>query len=243
MSIYLDILKAIENNQKLLAVLIDPDKFKIENVSRFISKLKLSMASHIFVGGSTVEDHTTEKLVIEIKKHSKLPVVLFPGDITQITGSADALLFLSLISGRNAEYLIGKHVDAVPLLQGSNLEVIPTGYILIENGKETAVERVSQTQPMTLGCVQKIIDTAIAGELLGLKLIYLEAGSGAKHPVPAEIISEVKKKLNIPIIVGGGIRTKQLVSEAYNSGADLVVVGTAFEDNESFFEEFDTPLL
>ena len=96
---------------------------------------------------------------------------------------------------------------------------------------------------MTLGCVQKIIDTAIAGELLGLKLIYLEAGSGAKHPVPAEIISEVKKKLNIPIIVGGGIRTKQLVSEAYNSGADLVVVGTAFEDNESFFEEFDTPLL
>jgi phosphoglycerol geranylgeranyltransferase len=237
MSIYQDILNAIEKNQRLLAVLVDPDKFNLEDVSGFILKLNNSMATHIFVGGSTVEDNATEKLVIQIKMHTNLPVVLFPGDISQITSHADALLFLSLISGRNAEYLIGKHVNSVPLLKKTNLEVIPTGYILIENGKETAVERVTETQPMVKAHKQKIADTALAGELLGMKLMYLEAGSGAKHPIPLEIISKVKRELGIPIIVGGGIRTKQLLNDAYNSGADLVVIGTAFEDNKSFFDE------
>ena len=242
MNIYQDILNAIEKNHRLLAVLVDPDKFNIEDVSGFILKLNNSMATHIFVGGSTDEDNATENLVIQIKTHTNLPVVLFPGDISQITSHADALLFLSLISGRNAEYLIGKHVDSVPLLKGTNLEVIPTGYILVENGKKTAVERVTETRPMAIEHGQKIIDTASAGELLGMKLMYLEAGSGAKHPIPLEIISEVKKELGIPIIVGGGIRTKQLLNDAYNSGADLVVIGTAFEDNESFFDELQTPL-
>jgi len=143
MRIYQDILNGINKSQKLLAVLVDPDKLKIEAVSGFIDKLHSSVATHIFVGGSTVEDDATEKLVMEIKTHTSLPVVLFPGDISQITNHADGLLFLSLISGRNAEYLIGKHVDSVPLLKETNLEVIPTGYVLIENGKETAVERVS----------------------------------------------------------------------------------------------------
>ena len=242
MSIYKDILNAFENSQRLLAVLVDPDKLKIVDVSRIILKLNGSMATHIFVGGSTVEDYANEKLVIEIKKHTNLPVVLFPGDITQITNYADALLFLSLISGRNAEYLIGKHVDSMPLLKETNLEVIPTGYILIENGKETAVERVTETQPMARVHEQRIVDTALAGELLGMKLMYLEAGSGAKHPVPLEIISKVKKELRIPIIVGGGIRTKQRLDDAYNSGADLVVIGTAFEDDESFFDGLQIPL-
>ena len=242
MSIYKDILNAIEKSQRLLAVLVDPDKLKIEDVSGFLLNLNNSMATHIFVGGSTVEANATKKLVIEIKTHSNLPVVLFPGDITQITGHAEAILFLSLISGRNAEYLIGKHVDSVPLLKETNLEVIPTGYILIENGIETAIERVTETQPMSRLHGQQIVDTALAGELLGMKLMYLEAGSGATQPVPMEIISKVKKELSIPIIVGGGIRTKQQLDDAFSSGANLVVIGTAFEDDETFFDELQMPL-
>jgi putative glycerol-1-phosphate prenyltransferase len=243
MNIYKDILNAIEKSQRLLAVLIDPDKFQIQDVSEFILKLNNSMATHIFVGGSTVGDSATEKLVIAIKIHSNLPIVLFPGDITQITGHADALLFLSLISGRNAEYLIGKHIESVPLLNETNLEVLPTGYILIENGKETAVERVTKTKPMARANVQQIVNTALAGELLGMKLMYLEAGSGAMDAVPLEIISKVKKELNIPIIVGGGIRTRQQLDDSYNSGADLVVIGTAFENDESFFDQLHMSLL
>lgn len=243
MNIYKDILNAIEKSQRLLAVLIDPDKFQIQDVSEFILKLNNSMATHIFVGGSTVGDSATEKLVIAIKIHSNLPIVLFPGDITQITGHADALLFLSLISGRNAEYLIGKHIESVPLLKETNLEVLPTGYIIIENGKETAVERVTKTKPMARANVQQIVNTALAGELLGMKLMYLEAGSGAMDAVPLEIISKVKKELNIPIIVGGGIRTRQQLDDSYNSGADLVVIGTAFENDESFFDQLHMSLL
>lgn len=165
-----------------------------------------------------------------------MPVVLFPGDITQITQNADALLFLSLISGRNPEYLIGKHVSSVSKLRNTNLEIIPTGYILIENGKETAVERVTETKPIPRKNIQNIVDTAKAGELLGMKLIYLEAGSGAKHAVTPEIISSVKLELQIPLIVGGGIRTKKQLDDAYQAGANLVVIGTAFEEDASFFE-------
>lgn len=222
---------------KLLAVLIDPDKMKVEAVSNFTLKVNQSVATHIFVGGSEVDEGLTEKLVIEIKKHTKLPVVLFPGDIIQITDKADGILFLSLISGQNADYLIGKHIKAVSKLKNSNLEVIPTGYILIENGKETSVERVSQTKPLQRKNINLIIDTAKAGELLGMQLMYLEAGSGATHPIEPKIISKVKKELNIPIIVGGGIRTKNELELAYKAGADLVVVGTAFEKDETFFED------
>ncbi|MCL4117218.1 UNVERIFIED_CONTAM: hypothetical protein GTU68_002636 [Idotea baltica] len=204
-------------------------------------KLNSSIATHIFVGGSTVEVGVTETIVKEIKANTNLPVVLFPGDISQITNHADAILFLSLISGRNPEYLIGKHIDAIPVLKAAQLEVISTGYILIENGKETAVQRVSNTQPLLRENKEYIVNTAKAGELLGMKLIYLEAGSGAIHPVPLEIISEVKKELNIPIIVGGGIRSKLQLNNAYNSGADLVVIGTAFEDDEAFFDELKRP--
>ena len=155
----------------------------------------------------------------------------------QISDKADGILFLSLISGRNPEYLIGKHVEAVSKLKDASLEVIPTGYILIENGKETSVQRVSQTKPISRNDIKTIIDTAKAGELLGLQLIYLEAGSGATHPIEPEIIKEVKQELTIPLIVGGGIRSKAQLQFAYDSGADLVVIGTAFEENESFFNE------
>jgi len=232
MAIYFNIKKG----KKQLAVLIDPDKFSVKKTADFIEKVNNSRATHIFVGGSIVNDYTTDILVEEIKKYSTLPVVLFPGDVTQITKKADALLFLSLISGSNPEYLIGKHVEAISKLKDSNLEVISTGYILIESGKETAVQRVTNTLPIPRNAVQNIVDTAKAGELLGMKLIYLEAGSGASYPVSEHIISKVKKEINIPLIVGGGIRTLEQLENAYQWGADLVVIGTAFEEDELFFD-------
>ncbi|MFD1614534.1 geranylgeranylglyceryl/heptaprenylglyceryl phosphate synthase [Gelatiniphilus marinus] len=235
--IYQNILKSISAKERLLAVLIDPEKFYVENAVRFFKKVNRSSATHIFVGGSTVEDKATEILVSEIKKNTGLPVVLFPGDVTQITNKADALLFLSLISGRNPEYLIGKHVASISKIKNSNLEILSTGYILIESGKQTAVERVTQTQPMDRNNIQNIVDTAKAGELLGMKLIYLEAGSGALNPVSAETITKIKQDIKIPLIVGGGIKNKQQLEKAYQSGADLVVIGTAFEEDESFFND------
>lgn len=235
--IYQNIITAIAEGKKLLAVLIDPDKMLPEALPSFIKKLHTSVATHIFVGGSTVEDLVTDTLVNTLKKLTHLPVIIFPGDVTQITDKADALLFLSLISGTNPDYLIGKHVASVSKLRTTNLQVISTGYLLIENGKETAVQRVTQTKPMLENNVQHIVDTAKAGELLGMKLIYLEAGSGAVKPVSADIISEVKKDIQIPLIVGGGIKNIKDLNSAYKSGADLVVIGTAFEDDDSFFEE------
>ncbi len=236
-NIYQDILKSIEKGEKFLAVLIDPDKVKTEKLSSFISKVNESIATHIFVGGSTVNDNDSEIVVTEIKKHTQLPIVLFPGDVTQITDKADALLYLSLISGRNPDYLIGKHVESISKLKQTNLEVIPTGYILVENGKETSVQRVTGTQPMPRKDIQKIADTAFAGELLGMKLMYLEAGSGATAHITSEIISFVKSTLQIPLIVGGGIRNKEQLLNTYKSGADLIVIGTAFEEDISFFNE------
>ena len=234
--LYQNIIASSRKGKNLLAVLIDPDKMDLENVSSFMSKANQSITTHIFVGGSEVDEGLTENLVLEIKKNSDLPVVLFPGDVSQITDKADGLLFISLISGRNPDYLIGKHVEAVSKLNKTNLEVIPTGYVLIENGKETAVQRVSQTKPMKRNDIRTIIDTAKAGELLGMKLIYLEAGSGATHPLEPELISKVKQELTIPLIVGGGIGSKEQLNAAYKAGADLVVIGTAFEEDESLFE-------
>ncbi|TBN03329.1 geranylgeranylglyceryl/heptaprenylglyceryl phosphate synthase [Hyunsoonleella flava] len=237
MSVYKNILKAIGKGERLFAVLIDPDKFAFGNAESFIKKVNVSMATHIFVGGSTVDEYTTEALVGEIKKYTDLPIIIFPGDVYQITEKADALLFLSLLSGRNPEYLIGKHVEAVSKLRHMNLEVIPTGYILIESGVKTAVSEVTNTEGISRSNIQTIIDTAKAGELLGMKLMYLEAGSGAKLPLTKEIVKAVKNELSIPLIIGGGIKTKAQVENAYGAGANIVVVGTAFEEDESFFEE------
>lgn len=241
-SLYQNIKASKLNSEKLLAVLIDPDKMQVEDVSAFIAKLHQSVATHIFVGGSEVDEGLTDTLVIEIKKHTHLPVVLFPGDVIQITDKADGILFLSLISGRNPDYLIGKQVEAVSKLKYTNLQIIPTGYLLIENGKQTAVERVSETKPLKRNAIQKIVDTAKAGELLGMKLIYLEAGSGATHPIAPEIIKKVKQDIEIPLIVGGGIRSKAALESAYKAGADLVVIGTAFEENDDFFNRLKAPL-
>lgn len=236
-TIYKNIQAAALNGNKLLAVLIDPDKMEVPQVVSFMLKLNASIATHIFVGGSVVHENVTDVLVNEIKKHTKLPIILFPGDTNQITNKADGILFLSLISGRNPEYLISKHVRAVSKLKKTNLEVIPTGYLLINGGNKTAVERVTETKPLDQNNVQYIIDTAKAGELLGKQLIYLEAGSGAKKHVDLKVINKVKKELKVPLIVGGGIKTKLQLENVFESGADLVVIGTAFEKDASFFDD------
>ena len=204
---------------------------------QFIDKVNKSIITHIFIGGSEVGQNVTQQLVEVIKMLTDLPIVLFPGDVTQISKDADAILFLSLLSGRNPDYLIDKQVQAVPLLEKTQLEVISTGYILIESGKTTAVQRVTNTLPLNRTDVDAITNTAKAGELLGKKLIYLEAGSGATYEVPAEVISSVKNKIDIPLIVGGGIRTKTQIENAFIAGADMVVIGTAFEEDQQFFDQ------
>ena len=229
-STYKAILDATAENRKLLAVLLDPEKFDVEEAAEFLRKLPLE-TTHLFVGGSTVAEGQTQALVDAIKLYTSRPVVLFPGDVSQISKNADALLFLSLFSGDNPEYLVHQQVKSVPLLRSIDLEVIPTGYILIDGGNESAVAKVTRTRPLSQDDINRILDTAIAAELAGKKLIYLEAGSGALKPVGTEIISAVKKELDVPLIVGGGIRTKEQLNAAYQAGADMVVMGTAFETN------------
>ncbi len=236
-NIYQNILLAKKEGKKLLAVLIDPEKIDLDNIVAFFEKVHQSIATHIFVGGSTDINNVTEKVVAAIKKETHLPVVLFPGDVKQITQKADGILFLSLLSGRNPEYLIEQQIKSVPFLKDSNLEILPTGYILIDGQKETATQRVSNTKPIAQENTELILNTALAGEFSGKKLIYLEAGSGAKVPVDANIITVVKNNLSIPLIVGGGIRTKEQLKNAFNAGADVVVIGTAFENDEAFFND------
>mgnify|MGYP005990788525 FL=1 len=237
MNIYQNIISAKKNNQKLLAVLIDPEKMELKNVPSFFEKVHQSIATHIFVGGSTDKNNQTENLVAEIKKATKLPVILFPGDANQITDKADGILFLSLLSGRNPAFLIEQQIKAAPILQKTALEIISTGYILIDGGKETAVQKVSNTKPISQDNIELIVNTALAGEFSGKKIIYLEAGSGATTPVSQKIIKTVSDNLSIPLIVGGGIRSKNQLENAFSVGADLVVIGTAFENDESFFNQ------
>lgn len=229
--LYKSLMHSISEKKKLLAVLIDPEDFCTSKTKDFLKTIPKE-TTHLFVGGSTVEQKRTEITVKALKKHSKLTVLLFPGEYSQITNEADGLLFLSLLSGRNPEYLIGQQVKAVSKLRKTSLEIISTGYILIDGGKTSAVARVSKTNPISQQDVQTIVDTAKAGEYLGAKLIYLEAGSGAKNMVSLEIISAVKKEINIPLLVGGGIKTENQKQDAYTSGADMVVMGTVFEKNK-----------
>lgn len=233
-SIVKSIQTAAANNQKLLAVLIDPDKVVMEEMATIAEKINGIKPDYVFVGGSTVALGATDQVVSQFKKYCNIPVVLFPGCESQITNKADALLFLTLLSGRNPEYLIEQQLRAVKKLKNSNLEIIPTGYVLIDGGTTSSVQKVSNTIPISQYEIEKIVNTAKAGEYMGKQLIYLEAGSGAQYPVNPEIISAVKKELQIPLIVGGGLRSKEQINTAYNSGADLIVVGTAFEQNLNF---------
>ena len=235
--IYNNILQAKKSDKKLLAILLDPDKLVVSAIKNLVLKINTSPATHLFVGGSTVEKGQTETIVTELKKHTTLPVVLFPGDKSQITNTADGILFLSLLSGRNPEFLIEQQIQSVSLLKNTNLEIIPTGYILIDGGVETAVQRVSKTTPITQNNTQLIVDTALAGQYMGKQLIYLEAGSGATLHVEPNIISEVSKSIAIPLIIGGGLRSLSAIQDAHQAGADLVVIGTAFEEDATFFEK------
>lgn len=235
--IYNTIIQAKKDNQKLLAVLIDPDKIDITHIPAFFKKAHKSIITHVFVGGSTDEEKQLETVVKMIKQHTKLPVLIFPGSHEQITEAADGILFLSLLSGRNPAYLIEQQIQSVSKLINSSLEIIPTGYILIDGGVKTAVERVSETQPISQAAKTEILHTALAGQFSGKQLIYLEAGSGAKKMVKLEIIKQVSSQLQIPLIIGGGIRSKTQLNAAFEAGADLVVIGTAFEENEAFLIE------
>lgn len=235
--IYSEILNAFQSKKRVLAVLLDPDKVDFNEIKQLVEKINQSPATHILIGGSLVFSNFIEKIITEIKLFTKLPILLFPGHPSQIAENADGILFLSLLSGRNPDYLIGHQVKAAPLLKKSNLEIIPTAYLLIESGGITAVEKVSKTVPILRKHIDEAVATAQAGELMGNKIIYLEAGSGALQAVPQEMIQKVTQSVEIPVIVGGGIRTKKGIENAYNSGATMVVIGTAFENNSEFFNQ------
>lgn len=232
MTLYQDISTSQTLRKPLLAILIDPDKFVVEYAfaKAYLEKIP-PQATHFLVGGSSDASQHIAAVVRILKELSTLPVMLFPGDYTQITPEADGILFLSLLSGRNPEYLIGQQVKGASYIQKSNLEVIPTGYILIDGGKETAVQRVSNTVPMSQNDINAIVHTALAGQYLGKKCIYLEAGSGAQYSVSVKIIKAVREAIDIPLIVGGGIRSQKVMQDAYHAGATMVVIGTAFEED------------
>jgi putative glycerol-1-phosphate prenyltransferase len=228
----LDILKDIRHKKqaglKLLSVLIDPDKVKTRSIPTLLKKFP-EQTDYIFVGGSRVENGKTDQIVKTLKTLSSLPVILFPGDVNQITPKADGILFLSLMSGENPEYLIRQQIKSVKQLKHSNLEIIPTGYILINGGKTCTTEKVTLTSAIPQTEVDYIVDVALAAQYSGKQLIYLEAGSGAKYPVSLKIISEVRNAVDIPLIVGGGIRNAQQRTKVFKAGADMVVMGTVFE--------------
>ena len=234
-ALYQSLIQAKQQNKKLLAILIDPDKVNLNTLDHLIIKISESPVTHIFIGGSIVTHYIIDELIVALKKKLNLPIILFPGDPSQISLHADGILFLSLISGRNPDYLIEHHVKSVSKLRSSDIEIISTGYILVDGGKETAVQRVSKTLPINRENEQQIVDTAIAGTWLGNKLIYLEAGSGALHAVPIQVINAVSKAITTPLIVGGGIKSYAQIQQAYDNGADLVVIGTAFEKDSNFF--------
>ncbi|MFP4366717.1 MAG: geranylgeranylglyceryl/heptaprenylglyceryl phosphate synthase [Bacteroidales bacterium] len=238
--IYQSILE-LSGKKKMLALLIDPEETGVEKVPRLLKHACDAGVSFILVGGSLV-NHPIDAFVNNIREHSSLPVILFPGNPNQLTGNADGLLLLSLISGRNPEFLIGNHVVAAQFLRRSSLEIIPTGYMLIENGNASSAEYISNTKPLPRNKSEIAISTAIAGELLGLKLIYIEGGSGACGIVPPGLISAVKENISIPLIVGGGIRTSEELLKVFDAGADIAVIGNAIEHNPELLEEFSKVL-
>lgn len=236
MNVYATILEKKGKQKKMLAVLLDPDKCFGSVRENVLKQLSKSHPDFIFIGGSKTSNCTHE--LINSLKEIHVPKVLFPGDASQFSPNADALLFLSLISGRNADYLIGQHVTSAIEIKKSNIEVIPTAYILIDGGNETAVKKISNTTPINFDDVELSKSTALAGELLGLKMTYLEAGSGAENSVSENIIRAVKSEISHPLIVGGGIKTISQLESAFFAGADLVVVGNLFETHPEKISEF-----
>ena len=235
----LDILKERHRvGKKSIAVLVDPDK--AEDPARLNHLINLASENCIdffFVGGSLITTTNLSEVINQIKEHVSIPVILFPGNSMQLDPGADAILFLSLISGRNPDLLIGQHVIAAPILKNNKIEVMPTGYMLINSGKITSVAYISNTTPIPEDKYSLAACTALAGEMLGLQLIYLDAGSGADREINAKMISAVRKAVNTPLIVGGGINTSAKAIAALEAGADMIVIGNALEKNPDFLIE------
>ncbi len=214
---------------------MDPDNSTLDDIKQLRDIKSEYWPDFIFVGGSLTSVQPDE-LILNIKENFEMPVVLFPGNLLQLTGKADSILFLSLISGRNPDLLIGNHVIAAPHLKQMNIEIIPTGYILINCGTKTSVEYISQTDAIPFSKTDIAVATAMAGEMLGLKLIYLEGGSGASHPVPPAMIRAVRNAISVPIIVGGGLRKPEDIKSAYDAGADMLVLGNGYKDDPGLLE-------
>jgi len=237
MNIYQNLQHQAITGKKQFAWLVDPDKYTDTGLERATQTAVKAGVNLVFIGGSLLVDNRVETCINIVKNNSNLPIVLFPGSPQQICEAADALLFLSLISGRNADLLIGRHVEAAPALKKSRLEIIPTGYMLVDCGRPTTASYISNTFPIPYDKADIAACTAMAGELLGLRLIYMDGGSGAAKPVSPLMIEQVKANTNIPLIIGGGIRTKEQVYDACAAGADVVVIGNAVENNPELLYE------
>jgi putative glycerol-1-phosphate prenyltransferase len=235
--IYASLIEAKSRGEKSLAVLFDPDKLRLKKMDQTLELAIECGVDYFFIGGSLVVNNMLDALLNQIRQRCSIPLILFPGNSFQLSYRADAILFLSLISGRNAELLIGQHVISAPFLKMSPLEIISTGYILVDGGVMTAVQYMSNTYPIPTQKDDIAVCTALAGELLGLKMIYLDAGSGAKTPVSESMIEAVSGAISVPLIVGGGIRSPEKVAANFRAGADLLVVGNIVEQDPSAIRE------
>lgn len=226
-----------KNGRKAFAVLLDPDKVELESFPFMLAESVRYGVDFFFVGGSLITRYTSDEIIAAIHTHTHIPAILFPGNSLHIEPSADAILLLSLISGRNPELLIGQHVIAAPLLKKSKLEILPTGYMLVESGRATTVSYISNTTPIPHDKPGVAACTAMAGELLGLQIMYLDAGSGAQKPVSADMIAAVRQSVDTPIVVGGGINSVEKARLALEAGADVIVVGNGIEKNPDLLPE------
>jgi phosphoglycerol geranylgeranyltransferase len=241
-TIYNDLLLKKRSRRKSFALLIDPDKVDPATTDSLIELAVKARVDYLFVGGSlVVSDHLNE-VVQQVKAHCKIPVILFPGTPSQVSPHADALLYLSLISGRNPELLIGQHVISAPAVRKSGLEIISTGYMVIDGGAPTTVSYISNALPIPADKNEIALCTAMAGEMLGLKLIYMDAGSGARRPISNEMIERVSASIEVPLLVGGGIKDPEKVYLNAKAGADLIVVGNAIEKDSSLLSEMAAAL-
>lgn len=240
--LYNRILADREGRKKSLAVLVDPDKTSLVACEKLAHNALDAGVDYLFVGSSILTHGDLDACVSVLKQNCNIPVILFPGNTMQISDKADAILFLSLISGRNAEMLIGRHVISAPMLKKSGLEILPTGYMLIDSGAPTSVSYMSNTFPIPHDKDDIAACTAMAGEMLGLKMMYMDAGSGARFPVSKSMIACVKNTVNTPLIVGGGIRTPEKAIDLCYAGSDIIVIGNAFENDPSLIAEMSSAM-
>ena len=235
--VYLSLLEKKKTGKKSFAVLIDPDKVSASSLTDIVSLAIEAKVDYLFVGGSLVISDHLDDCIRQIRSCCSIPVLLFPGSPSQISRHADALLYLSLISGRNADLLIGQHVVSAPFVRKSGLEIIPTGYMVIDGGAATTVSYISNATPIPADKSDIAMCTAMAGEMLGMKLIYMDAGSGAKKAITEEMITAVSRQIDVPLIVGGGIREAEKAYQNCKAGADVIVIGNAIEKDASLIRE------